>query len=545
MGLIQDLMRGAAAIRGETTGSPAPWSDYWYEPLGTSSSSGMRINAASAQRIATVLACVGVIGRSVGMLPCKIYTEGPNGAKRAVDYHPLYDVLARRPNKNQTAFEFWQMMQGHIELRGNAYAEIIPGKRGAVDQLVPMHPDRVRVEQLRPSGRLRYVYQDPLTGRERKLLGPPDSEVFHIRNNSENGLVGQSTVSLGADVFGVALARQDYAARFLQNDARPPAVFSGGNFKSKADEQRFLDSWQEGNAGGNRGKTGLLPPGMTLQELGVKPVDAQLLDGMKFSRMEIISMFGVPPHLVGELDKAATYASVEQFNIMYVVYSLLPRIVMIEQAIQRDLITNDRYYPKFSVGSLLRGDTESRYEAYASAIQNGWMCPDEPRALEDLNPIPGGVGQTFWRPAAWSPLAQTTSGTASNAQRLPDPQDTGDDGSDAQPDNSAMLRLQVLASAAADRCMRKETAALRKFAERGASDYEIESFYHDHLRFVSEVMNLDEDQKLEAGQSLFERAGEFRAALATKGKADALAFVDALAVKATTELAKMAAEGAK
>ncbi len=540
MSFLESLANGFAGLRAAVDGSPAPWDDYWYSQIGVSSASGMRVNAESAKRIAAVLACVGVIGRSIGMMPCKIYTEAPDGSKRVVDHHPLYDVLYIRPNEFQTAFEFRQMMQGHLELRGNAYAEIVPGRRGAVDQLIPMHPDRVKVEVIKPSGRLRYVYNDPLTGTTRTLLGAPDSEVLHLRNYSDDGAVGQSTVAMGVDVFGLALARQDYSARFFKNDARPPAVFTGAAFKNKLAEDEFIESWQARHTAENRGKIGLLPPGMTIQELGVEPADAQLLDGMKLSRVEIAGIFGVPPHLIGELDKASTYASVEQFNIQYVVYCLLPRLVIWEQAIQRDLITNSRYYAKFSVASLMRGDTASRYSAYTQAIQMGWMCPDEARAMEDLNPIPGGIGTTYWRQAALTPLSNTGGATVPPAQ---EPVDSGDDGTGSEPDNSALARLEMLASAGADRCTRKEVAALRKMAQRDAvANYEVEEFYAEQVEFVKQVLQLGDEQVVGLRQHYWERAGEFRAALRS---GNAQEFVDRVAVAGAKELAKLAVEGAK
>ena len=345
MRLVDRISRAWHGFRADVSGTPAPWDDYWYNPLGSASASGMRITADTAKRIGAVLACVGVIGRNLGMMPCKIFTEAPDGSKKVVDHHPLYDVLYSTPNNFQTAFEFKQMMQGHLELRGNAYAEIKPGPRGAVDQLIPMHPDRVVVEQLKPSGRLRYRYNDPLTGTTRILMGAPDSEVFHLRNFSDDGRMGQSTVSMACDVFGVALARQDYSARFLKNDARPPFVFEGTNFRDKEAERRFREAWQEGQTGANRHKGGLLPPGVSIKELGVKPIDAQMLDAMKFSRIDCCSIFGVPPHLIGETEKTATYASVEQFNIMYAVHCILPRLVLWEQAIQRDLLTSSSISP--------------------------------------------------------------------------------------------------------------------------------------------------------------------------------------------------------
>ena len=201
--MIESISRGAFGVRADVSGTPAPWDDYWYNPLGDASSTGMRITEESAKRIATVLACVGVIGRNLGMMPIKIYTEAPDGSKRLVDHHPLYEVLYSRPNDQQTAFEWKQMMQGHLELRGNAYAEILPGPRGAVDQLIPMNPDRVHVERIKATGRLRYQYDDPLTDRTRTLV---QEEVFHLRNFSDDTAVGQSTIGMACDTFGLALA---------------------------------------------------------------------------------------------------------------------------------------------------------------------------------------------------------------------------------------------------------------------------------------------------------------------------------------------------
>ena len=548
MRFVDRISRAWHGFRADVSGTPAPWDDYWYNPLGSASASGMRITADTAKRIGAVLACVGVIGRNLGMMPCKIFTEAPDGSKKVVDHHPLYDVLYSTPNNFQTAFEFKQMMQGHLELRGNAYAEIKPGPRGAVDQLIPMHPDRVIVEQLKPSGRLRYRYNDPLTGTTRILMGAPDSEVFNLRNFSDDGRMGQSTVSMACDVFGVALARQDYSARFLKNDARPPFVFEGTNFRDKEAERRFREAWQEGQTGANRHKGGLLPPGVTIKELGVKPIDAQMLDAMKFSRIDCCSIFGVPPHLIGETEKTATYASVEQFNIMYAVHCILPRLVLWEQAIQRDLLTSAKYFAKFSMAALLRGDTASRFTAYQIAIQNGWMSQDDVRLLEDLNPIPNGEGKTYWRPAAWIPLGQISMPAAPASNALPDDTDTedpeADGGEGAGDDGQARTgRLQLLASSAAERCTRKEVATLRKLVERDANSYQLEQFYADHLAFVGQVLGLEPDQLSTIRQQHCERAQAVQGFLAAGDKAAAYDYIDRLVVRTTVRLAKLAAEG--
>ena len=291
---------------------------------------------------------------------------------------------------------------------------------------------------------------------------------------------------------------------------------------------------------------------MTVKAIGITPVDQQLLDAQKFSRIQIASLFPVPPHLIGETEKTATYASVEQFGIFYVVHCLLPRVIMWEQAIQRDLITSDRYFVKFSMAALLRGDTAARFAAYKVAIENGWMNPDEVRVLEDLNPIPGGAGRRYWRPANWLPLEQ------SNAPALPVPEnqqpndtdtaDPADDGGEGSNDDGSaqatVLRLQVLAGSAADRCVRKEVAALRKMGRRGATGYQLEEFYAEQLDFVAEVLQLDPEQRTELRQIYFDRATALAASIAGRFAADIERFVERLAAEEPRRLAQLAVKGA-
>jgi HK97 family phage portal protein len=455
----------------------------------------MRINAETVKRIATALACVSIIGRNVGMAPAGIYTDDSKGNKITAKGHPIYDLLRTRPNETQTAFEFKQMLQGHLELRGNAYAEILPGKRGAIDQLVPMHPDRISVEMMRDTGRLRYKYNDPLTGNTRILV---QEEVFHLRNFMDDGMVGQSTIALGVDVFGVALAQQDYIARFFDNNATPGGIIEGANFKNKIDEQAFVEAWQKRQTRANRHKTAVLPSGLTFKEIGVKPSDAQLLDSRKFSRIEVASIFGVPPHLIGETEKTATYASVEQFNIMFAVQCVLPRLILWEQAIQRDLILSPNYYCEFGMDFLLRGDTAARFNAYKIAIENGWLCQDEVRGKEGLNGIPDGSGKNYWRPLNWAPLGQLTNPVTAPLDSQSDSVvDTGDDTSNG-PGANGRRRLLLLGAAAADRCVRKELAAVRKMLVHGVAGQApaLDQFYGEHARFMGEVLQIPSERAI-------------------------------------------------
>jgi HK97 family phage portal protein len=390
----------------------------------------MRVSPQMAKRLTTVFACVAKKATAIAMLPCKIYTDDGHGGTKVARKHPLYQVLYVRPNHLQTAFEFRQMMQQHVELRGNAYAEKIPGPRGPVDQLWPMHPDRVTVEQLQGSGKMRYKYADPLTGTTRILM---QEEVFHLRWNPDVMGLGQSRISHGCDMLGLGLSQQEYRARFIQNDATPGVFVTGANYKKVEDEDAFVSNLQRSRTKENRGRPFLLPPGVDIKSLSVTPADQQLLESIKATDVQICTLFDILPHLVGiDAGKAATFASTEEFNLMHVQYCVLPMVIMWEQAIQRDLITSDAFWAKFSLASLLRGDQETTFECFASAVGSGIMCPDEARELLEMNPIPGGLGKKFWRQANWAPLDVTTIPNGSQYQGDASDQDDDDEDDDAQ-----------------------------------------------------------------------------------------------------------------
>lgn len=490
------MLDGALQIRADLGGTPAPWDDFWYQPIGTRSATGIRVTPESAKQISTVLTCVNKIAKPVGFLPLKLYTETPDGGKTVAKSHPLFPVLYSRPNHLQTAFEWRQMMQGHLELRGNAYSEIISSSKRAVDELLPMHPDRVHPEQLQQTGRVRYHYNDPLTNQDRFLA---QEQVFHLRNFMDSGIMGQSTVTMGTDTLGVALAAQDNYARFLRNDSRTQSVLTGAQFKNKQDKIAFRDDWQEQHTGGNRYKVAVLPIGMDIKSIGVTAKDAELLDARKFSRIEIASLFDVPPHLIGETEKTSTYASVEQFNILFATFCILPRLVLWEQAIQRSLLFgNDSVFPKFSMGALLRGDTATRFAAYQVAIQNGWMSQNDVRIAEDLNPIPDG--DNYWRPLAWARLGDVHSSVATTPEKAgeesvsPANPDTGNPSTAPGAKLNIDERFRLLAVAGAERCVRKEMAARRRMHERDASREDIDEFYRDHAGFIAQALRIPLDK---------------------------------------------------
>jgi HK97 family phage portal protein len=371
--------------------------------LGSSSVSGAYVSAESSMRIAAVHASVSVISKTVASLPLHVYERTSTGKQRAVA-HPLYELLHASPNAWQTSFEFRSMMQWNLCLRGNAFALIVWADRDRVLELIPLHPDRMTVGQL-DDLTLTYEYLRPNGAR----VVFPAEEILHIRGLSSDGILGRSVISDARDVIGIAQATQEYAGRLFKNDATPGVVIQSPKPLGKEAAARLRDSWNDAFAGsGNARRTAVLEDGLTVEKLSMTADDAQFLETRKFTRSEIAGLFGVPAHLIGDLERS-TFSNIEHQGIEFATHCIRPWVVNWEQAIARALLTAPRkYFAEFNLDALTRGDLKSRYDAYAIGRNWGWLSANDIRALENMNAIDGG--DTYLQPLnmqrAGAPAAQ-------------------------------------------------------------------------------------------------------------------------------------------
>jgi HK97 family phage portal protein len=502
-------------------GSPSPDSDFYYHGLGQRTAAGPNVSAATAIRLAAVYACTRVCAETLSSLPISVYRELKSGGREPARDHPAQELFLE-PNPWQTGMEFFEMMQGHLELRGNAYALKISGGGRAIDQLIPLHPDRVKVYLL-PNHRLRYEVTSYSTGQIDRYS---QDEILHLRAWSSDGIMGMSTVSAGAEVVGVGLAQQEHRARFFHNSAIPGMAVETTKLTPEATEI-LRASLAEGFSGSNAFKAMIVPPGMTVKALGVNNKDSQLIEAGNATRTDICGMFRVPPHKIGDLSKG-TFSNIEQQNIEFATDCMRPRIVRFERRLDRDVVGSLRafesaggeYYVTFNMDALFRGDMKSRYEAMSQGINSGWLLRNEARASEGKNPIQGldeplvavnmeTVNQAQKRSDANLAAANASadSQTTSETDTVENLDDSG--GSPETPetepaDQNAMAReklseakLRALAIAAAGRIVRREVKALRKLAVKAqdgpAIEGEIWDFYRDLTPVVSEALAIPVD----------------------------------------------------
>ena len=359
----------------------------------STTSAGVTVTAQSALQTSTVFACVRVIAETIASLPLKIYRKDPDGGKTPAPNHPLQYLLNRvGPNPWQSAPEFWEMQCGHNALRGNAYSFKVKDGTGKYIGFVPLNPANMRVDvKLDNFESPKIIYKYTPDGKGMPVDIPAD-DIWHLKGISTDGFTGLSPLSLASEAIGLSIAAEEHGATFFKNGAATSGVIQyPGRLKEEA-SKRFRESVQDAISGSNKFKIILFEEGATWAQVGINNSDSQFLETRQFQVEDIARIFRVPAILIGHPDKSSTYASAEQFMISFVVHTIRPWLVRIEKSITKNLMSADRqnYFAEFSVEGLLRGDSKSRAEFYASAIQNTWMSPNEARQLENMDPREGG-----------------------------------------------------------------------------------------------------------------------------------------------------------
>lgn len=383
---------------------------------GEATSSGARVTADSALTVAAVYACVRIITGAVATLPLDIKRRIDDATREDASDHPLWRVIRRKPNAWQKPAAFRRHMQACLLLRGNAYAQIVRTGRRVV-ALMPLHPDRMKVEQQTDSTLL-YRYRRPDGGE----VVYPQGEVLHLVGMSLDGITGVSVLTYARETIGLALATRRHGSDFFKNGTQVGSWIRHPG-KVGLEGQEFLRaSLDQYRTGGERaGGTLILEEGAEFANMAMTMEDAAFVDTLKLSRTEVAMFFGVPPHMIGDTEKSTSWGTgIEQQSRGFVAYTLEDWLTAWEEAVTLDLAgeSDPDIYARFNRAALVRGDIATRWGAYVHGLQWGVWSPNEVRALEDENPRPGG--DVYYDP----PNAAGGSGTDPNSATDEPPKET-------------------------------------------------------------------------------------------------------------------------
>lgn len=367
----------------------------WRALSGYSTATGALVNPRLAENLSTVLRCTSAISSGIASLPAYVYQRTARG-RDVAEQHPLMRLIRNGPNQHQSWPDFMEWLVASTLLRGNGLAEIRTDRAGRLTGLVPIPWEWVSV-QLLPTGRLVYdvveitsIYGG--TGRPRRLL---EGEVLHLRDRSDDGLIGRSRLHRAAAVINAGLSIQEFAGALYRNGINPSGALEVEG-KLNADQlKRLAEQFREAFGGShNAAKAMVLDQGVKWKPVSISPEDAELLASRRFSTEELARLFDVPPPIIGDLSHG-TFTNSETLIRFFAQSTLAGWCRKLEAEFARSVLSEmDRedHEVEIDLSGLLRGDPETRWKSHEIAVKNKILTPNEIREIEGWNPRDGGDG---------------------------------------------------------------------------------------------------------------------------------------------------------
>jgi HK97 family phage portal protein len=468
---------------------------------GTETRAKVDVTVSSAHKLAAVYACIRTISETKAALPLHVFQTTKGGTTQRIRSHPVAEMFHNfGPNKTQTPMVFAETRQQHALSWGNSYAELLFGGSD-IQSIRLIDPWRVTIE-FRDGEQWYKVSQD--SGGDRWL---DISQVLHIPAYG-NGTLGWSPIELHAETIGTGLAMVRYGGAFFGNSARASVVVEfPGKLGDKAYD-RLKKEVTENLTGDNAHKPFLAEGGMKLHPISIPNNEAQYIEASELNGEDICRIYRVPPHIVGYL-RRATFDNITAQDQSFEKHTMQPWLVRDEQEIRKKLFTPAEraagMFVKHNVDALLRSDIETRYKSYQVAIQGGWMNFDEARALEDLNPLPDGQGQTYIIPMNMQALedikkpkgimpTQSRDDTLALFRGCSTPGPTTTTGCTDTADDESQTQVRALLLESLTGLVGREIECARAAAKNPGKFYGwIGSFYHDHAKLMASRLRSVED----------------------------------------------------
>jgi HK97 family phage portal protein len=397
-------VRRASAGTPSGVATPEKWVEEWFAG-GGATSSGVWVSEETALHYSPFFAGVNVISTDVGKLPFPVYERLEKGKRRARE-HPVYRLLHDEPNPVMTPIALRRTVQGHVLTWGTGYLHAVWNSRGQVTELWPLRPDRITPDIVHTGpGRFEvtWIYRDHVNGIHTRLYR---DEVVPIGGLGFDGIRGYSVVAMARQSLGLGMALERDGATLFSNGARPGGYLKHPKKLSPEGHKRLRADWDNLHRGLDRSHTvAILEEGLEWQDVGIPPEDAQFLETRKLQVAEAARWLRLPPHKIGDLDRS-TNNNIEHQGLEYVTDTLMGWLVTWEQAINARLFTDlekPRFFVEHIADALTRGDMKSRYEAYAIARNWGLLSADDWAELENRNPLPDRLGETYLVPLNMQP----------------------------------------------------------------------------------------------------------------------------------------------
>lgn len=497
MGILDRIEKREATLKATLKNAP----DWLSEALGAAPGpTGVRVTPEKALGITAFWNGVRTISQSIAGLPLEVYERMDDGSRRLAREHPVYRLLHMRPNPYMTPYTFKEIRAAHVLVWGDSFAEIERDHAGRPVALWPLLPDRTGVE-VRDG---RKVFWTIVNGVKVYLSA---DRVLHVPGLGFDGLRGYSVVKIFRDSLGLTIAANEYGAQFFGNSGRPSGVLLHPGKLDDVERRRIREEWNQLHTGLTKAqRTAVLWGGMKFESISIPPEDAQFLQTRSMQIDEVARILNINPILLQKTDGATTWGTaIGHFLTAFAKFTIVPWLEREEDVLNWDLFSDKergRYYCKYNIAALLRGDLKTQAEVLEIERRNGIINADEWRELTERNPLPNGQGKLYFMPLNMAPVDHMLE---RDPEKLPAPQRAvpGVARRSKEREERSLAIRQRLREAhmaafedGARRFVRPEVQALRRAIKRAIQSGDpkralndwIDTFYPDHRQTIYRVM---------------------------------------------------------
>ncbi|MBI1347102.1 phage portal protein [bacterium] len=447
------------------------------------STAGVVVNEKTALNLVSVFACVRAISETLASLPFPVYRRLNTGGKERLRDHPVYKALNISPDGILPAMQWRESGLGHLLTWGNWYNEIEMTHGGELVALHLLLPNKVQPQRTK-SGKVEYKV-------EGSYVPIPAERMCHVAGLGFDGLSGYSPIKLGKSAISLSLAAETFGSSWFGNGSRGQGVITHPQRLSDSAKANLRESLSEVHGGPeNAHRWMIFEEGISVQQLGVPPEDAQFLGTRLFQLQEICRLYRISPALVGDLSRS-TFSNQEQEGINFVVHTLRPHCRRIENEFCRKLFQlDDDLFAEHLLDGLLRGDSATRNAAYATGRQWGWYSADDINELENRNPLPEGQGQIYLVPANMVNAADYLKPAEEPATETPPEPAEEPPTAVPEPNQEALAASLNCVQDNIDRMLRREVEAIRNAARKPMQFLHlVDLFYETHRPMVERALS--------------------------------------------------------
>jgi len=363
------------------------------DDVGFGTQAGTSVDEGNALSIAAVNSAVSLIADTISTLPVDSFIR-LDGNRRPFRPKPAW---VSQPDVNFAGHSvFYNSLLVSLLIDGNAFIRVFSNRQGEVVNLMVLNPSTVEVKR-NGQGRLIFTVQ----GEDKPLTS---EQVLYIPDLLRPGTVrGVSRVHALKENLGLSKALELYAGHFFGSGTTLQGVIEYPGALTLEQAESLRGSFDNAHKGWRKsGRTGILSGGASFKPTQADPEKSQALEARRMAVEDVARIWRIPSHMLN-LPGTNTYSSVEQNMLGFVTHTLRPYVTKIEDAMGTLMSRyqgGETAFIKFNMNGLLRADIQSRYSAYSTGLQSGFLAINDIRRLEDLSPQEGDAAEAVRVPLA-------------------------------------------------------------------------------------------------------------------------------------------------